>query len=114
MTLFALDTAGKQKLRVVHDRAWDHTDSGARTTPTADGDRANLVSGHGLIGCYSIKGGAVALVAASPDGFKLAGKFSIQGEGPSWAHPVVTGGRLYVRYDTHLYGIDVRAKVKRP
>jgi len=30
--------------------------------------------------------------------------------GPSWAHPVVTGGRLYQRFHRHLYCYDVKAK----
>jgi outer membrane protein assembly factor BamB len=28
--------------------------------------------------------------------------------GPSWARPVVIGGRLYLRYDTNLYAFDVK------
>ena len=30
--------------------------------------------------------------------------------GPSWAHPFVTGGRLYQRFHRHLYCYDVKAK----
>jgi hypothetical protein len=29
--------------------------------------------------------------------------------GPSWAHPVVIGGRLYLRYADNLYCFDVKA-----
>ena len=54
--------------------------------------------------------GVVGLAAATPEGFKLTGQFSVQGSGPSWAHPVVCGGRLYLRYDTNLYCFDVKAK----
>lgn len=54
--------------------------------------------------------GAVGLAPASPAGFKLAGRFSVPGAGTSWAHPVVTGGRLYLRYDTNLCCFDVKAK----
>jgi outer membrane protein assembly factor BamB len=32
-----------------------------------------------------------------------------RGEGPSWAYPVVCGGRLYVRYDNYLFCYDVRS-----
>ena len=32
----------------------------------------------------------------------------VKGDGPSWAHPVVIGGRLYLRYDRHLYCFDVK------
>jgi hypothetical protein len=32
------------------------------------------------------------------------------GDGPSWAHPVVVGGRLYLRYADNLYCFDVNAE----
>ncbi len=50
------------------------------------------------------------LVKATPDGHKLAGEFKIPsgGKGPSWAHPVVCGGRLYIRHGDFLYAFDVR------
>jgi len=54
--------------------------------------------------------GKVALATCSPDGMEVRGTFSVQGEGTSWAHPVVIGGRLYLRYDTNLYCYDVRAE----
>ena len=40
----------------------------------------------------------------------MKGTFNVEGEGPSWAHPVVIGGRLYLRYDTNLYCYNVRAE----
>ena len=39
-------------------------------------------------------------------GLQLNGTFDVEGSGPSWAHPVVIGGRLYLRYDTNLYCFD--------
>jgi len=43
--------------------------------------------------------GTLALAQASPDGFTTSGSFKIPGSGgrPSWSHPVVVGGKLYVR-----------------
>jgi hypothetical protein len=52
--------------------------------------------------------GAVTLAPASPNGMKCSGQFSVAGEGPSWAYPVVTGGCLYLRYGTTLYCFDVK------
>ena len=43
-------------------------------------------------------------------GLRLKGRVRVQGRGPSWAHPVVGGGRLYLRYDDNLYCFDVRAQ----
>jgi hypothetical protein len=41
---------------------------------------------------------------------EMKGRLRVQGSGPSWAHPVVIGGRLYLRYDRNLYCFDVKAK----
>ena len=42
--------------------------------------------------------GTMALVEASPEGYKEASTFQVpKHDGPSWAHPVIAGGRLYLR-----------------
>ena len=53
---------------------------------------------------------AVGLVKATPTGHEVVGRFKIPsgGEGPTWAHPVVCGGRLYLRHGDFLYAYDVR------
>jgi hypothetical protein len=52
----------------------------------------------------------MALVEASPKGYKLKGSFKIpNGQQPSWSHPVVAGGRLYLRDQDRLLCYDVRA-----
>lgn len=53
----------------------------------------------------------MGLVEATPKGHEVISKFKVPsgGEGPSWAHPVVCGGRLYVRHSDQLYAYDVRA-----
>ena len=58
---------------------------------------------------FGESGGKAGLATCSPDGMELKGSFSVEGEGPSWAHPVVIDGRLYLRYDANLYCYDVRA-----
>ncbi len=53
--------------------------------------------------------GTVALFAASPDGFQLKGTMKPEyQEGKSWAHPVVTGARLYLREQNKLMCYDLR------
>lgn len=54
----------------------------------------------------------VGLVKATPYGHQLSGEFKLPagGDGPTWAHPVVCGGRLYLRHGDWLYAYDVRAK----
>ncbi len=53
----------------------------------------------------------VGLVEATPAGYREKGRFSIADQGlPSWAHPVVSGGRLYIRNQGVLAAYDVRAR----
>ena len=58
---------------------------------------------------FGESGGNAGLATCSPDRLEMKGTFNVQGEGPSWGHPVVIGGRLYLRYDTNLYCYNVRA-----
>jgi outer membrane protein assembly factor BamB len=52
----------------------------------------------------------VGLAEASPKGYTEKGRFQIADQGlPSWAHPVVSGGRLYVRNQETLAAYDIRA-----
>ena len=64
----------------------------------------------GMLYLFGESRGKAGLATCSPDGFEMKGTFSVEGSGPSWAHPVVIGGRLYLRYDTHLYCFDVKAR----
>lgn len=52
----------------------------------------------------------MGLVQPTPSGHKLISYFTIPkgGKGKSWAHPVVCGGRLYVRHDEFLYAYGLR------
>jgi outer membrane protein assembly factor BamB len=65
----------------------------------------------GMLYCFAEKDGAVGLVEAVPTGFRMAGTFRLPstGEGLYWAHPVVCGGRLYLRHDDTLFAYDVKA-----
>lgn len=58
------------------------------------------------------KNGEIALVDASPAGYKETGRFKqpeFSGK-PQWPHPVVIGGRLYIRDQETLYAFDVKGK----
>ena len=55
--------------------------------------------------------GVVGLIEASPTGYREKGRFRIpQDSLPTWAHPVVVGGRLYLRDQDTIYAYDVREK----
>lgn len=56
------------------------------------------------------EGQVMGLAEASPDGYREKGRFPIEDKGrPSWAHPVVCGGRLYIRNQDDLSCYDIRA-----
>ncbi len=63
----------------------------------------------GMLYLFGENGGKAAVAAFSPEGMEVKGNVTVQGSGPSWAHPVVIGGRLYLRYDDNLYCFDVKA-----
>ncbi len=71
--------------------------------------KGSICFADGMLYLFGENGGKAGLATCSPQGMQMKGTFSVQGEGPSWAHPVVTGGRLYLRYDDHLYCFDVRS-----
>jgi outer membrane protein assembly factor BamB len=53
----------------------------------------------------------VGLAEATPNGYVEKGRFPIADQGwPSWAHPVVCGGKLYIRNQGTLTCYDVKAK----
>lgn len=70
--------------------------------------KGSIAWADGMLYLYSEKNGNAALATCSPDGFKITGKLQVGGTGPSWPHPVIAGGKLYLRYDTHLYCFDVK------
>jgi outer membrane protein assembly factor BamB len=64
----------------------------------------------GMAYVLSAAGGKASLVEPSAAEGKVTGKVQVAGTGNSWSHPVVVGGRLYLRYDTNLYCFDVKGR----
>lgn len=57
---------------------------------------------------FRYESGLMALIAADPEKYVLNGTFDIpEGKTPSWAHPVVIGGKLYLRDQERLLCFDV-------
>ena len=80
--------------------AWRDRSVGKGTLTYADG---NLY----LLGENNV----VGLAEATPDGYREKGRFQIEDQGwPSWAHPVVCGGKLYIRNWGTLACYDVKAR----
>jgi len=58
---------------------------------------------------FRYQDGTVTLVEATPKGYKENGKFTLPNrKGESWPHPVVAGGKLYLRNQDELLCYDVK------
>jgi len=72
--------------------------------------KGSLVYADGHLYCLS-ENGVVGLVEATPAAYREKGRFSIpQDSLHTWTHPVVAGGRLYLRDQNMIYAFDVRQK----
>jgi len=80
--------------------AWRDRSVGKGSLVFAD-DRLYLYSENGVVG----------LAEAVPDGYREHGRFQLRtGNLPTWSHPIVSGGKLYLRDQDTIYAYDVRAK----
>jgi outer membrane protein assembly factor BamB len=78
---------------------WRHRSVGKGSLTYADG-HLYLLGEDNIVG----------LADAVPSAYRETGRFKIADKGlPSWAHPVVSGGRLYIRNQDTLAAYDVRA-----
>jgi outer membrane protein assembly factor BamB len=72
--------------------------------------KGSIAFADGMLYLYSMEKGQVILAPATTKGLKHTGEFNVSGRGWSRAHPVITGGRMYLRFDDNLYCFDVKAK----
>jgi hypothetical protein len=82
---------------------WKERGSGRNSACVAAGD------GHVYV---KFSDGTLALVKADPAAYQEVSTFKVPGSGdrPSWAHPVIVDGRLYIREDDAILCYDIRAK----
>lgn len=79
--------------------AWKDRSVGKGTVTYADGMLY-------LLGEKNVMG----LADATPEGYHEKGRFTIEDSGfPSWSHPVICGGKLYIRNQTMLMCYNVKA-----
>jgi hypothetical protein len=72
--------------------------------------KGSLVFADNRLYLYS-EGGTVGLAEANPAGYREHGRFQIKsGNLPTWSHPVVSNGKLFLRDQDTIYAYDVRAK----
>ena len=84
--------------------------SGAIAWQARSAGKGSLCIADGMLYVLG-EGQEAALAEATPEGYREHGRFKFAGHGkPSWAYPVVTGGRLYIRDQQSLTAYDVKAK----
>ncbi len=73
--------------------------------------KGSLTYADSMLYCLDERG-IMTLVRATPESFNATSAFEIPsgGKGMYWAHPVVCGGRLYIRHTDKLYAYDVGDK----
>ena len=80
--------------------AWKKRGSGKGSAAVVAAD------GHLYI---TFQNGKVVLAQVSRKGYKETGSIKLDPDRKLWAHPVVTGGKLFIRLDDTIYCYDVRA-----
>ncbi len=59
---------------------------------------------------FRYQDGLMMLLEATPEGYHEKGSFMIpEVEDPSWSHPVISGGRLYLREQDNLFVYDIQS-----
>jgi outer membrane protein assembly factor BamB len=72
-------------------------------------NQGSVISADGMLYIYEEKSGHVALVKPDPLKLDIVSEFQItRGEGPFWAHPVISKGRLYVRHGDYLMVYQIK------
>jgi outer membrane protein assembly factor BamB len=80
---------------------------GKKRGPGAESAAVVCADGHLY---FRYQNAVMALIEASPASYKLKGSFRIpNGATPSWSHPVVAGGKLFLRDQDRLLCYDVKA-----
>ena len=71
--------------------------------------KGSVIYADGHLYLFSEKN-VVGLAEATTEEYREKGRFEVADQGwPSWAHPVVSGGRLYIRNQGVLNCYDIRA-----
>ncbi len=77
--------------------------------------KGSITAADGHLYCYSENDGTVALIKASPDGWKEDGRFKIPRQttlprkrGKIWTHPIVANGQLYLRDQDLIFCYQVK------
>ena len=87
-----------------NNRQWRCVDwkTGEEKYASTDLAKGVVIYADGMLYCYSEKG-ELALVRATPEAFRVISKTKVElGSAQHWSHPVIDGGRLYLRHGDTL------------
>ena len=100
-----------------NDFAWVCQDfkTGAQVWSHGAFGKGAIGAADGMLYCLEESRGNVALIDASPAGWKEHGRFQLNPQstmgassGRIWTHPVISNGRLYLRDQEYIYCYDVK------
>ena len=71
--------------------------------------QGEIISADGMLYLYEEKTGHVALAKPNPAKLEIISEFQVtKGEGPFWAHPVISNGKLYIRHGDVLMVYQIK------
>jgi outer membrane protein assembly factor BamB len=78
--------------------------------PSPGSGSTAILYADGMLYCR-YQDGRLCLVEANPKEYKLVSRFTLpdRSNHPSWPHPVIANGRLYIRDQDKMVVFDVRA-----
>ena len=66
-------------------------------------NQGSVISADGMLYLFEEKSGHVGLVKPDPSKLDVVSEFQVtKGEGPFWAHPVISDGKLFIRHGDYL------------
>lgn len=79
--------------------------------------KGSIAYADGMLYCLGEDDGEVVLVEASPEKWNEKGRFTLEPQteqradsGRIWVHPVISGGKLYLRDQELLFSFDIKQK----
>ena len=100
------------------DPAWvcQNFKTGEEVWSSRNFTKGAIGAAEGMLYCLEERTGNVALVEASPTGWKESGRFKLDPQtkirssrGAVWTHPVIANGKLYLRDQDLIYCFDIKA-----
>jgi len=71
--------------------------------------KGSIIAADGMLYCYEERRGTVGLVRPNREKFDVVSEFHItKGDGPYWAHPVISNGVLYIRHGNALMAYKIK------